>query len=112
MRSLARHGWIRCATLFLLAWISVDLGLPGLCASDVFDGGCPTSCWSHNDASAPKPAGLLHPDHCFCHGHSITLSAHARIAEPPLSSSVDPFCVSLIPTASLAQLYHPPQTAC
>jgi hypothetical protein len=111
MGSLARHGWIRCATIFLLAWITVDLGLPGLCASDVFDGGCPVSCLSHNDTSAPKQAGLLHPDHCFCHGHSIALSGHVLIAQPPRSSSVDPFRVSLIPAASLAQLYHPPQTA-
>jgi len=110
MRSLARHGWIRCATIFLLAWISVDLGLPGLCAGDVFDVGCPTSCLSHNDSSAPKSTGLLHPDHCFCHGHSIALPAHVRVAEPRLSSSVDPFRVSLVPAAALAQLYHPPQT--
>jgi hypothetical protein len=109
MRSLARHGWIRCATFFLLAWISVDIGLPDLCAGDVFDGGCPTSCVSHSDRHAPKQSGLLHPDHCFCHGHSITLSAHIQTAEPPLSCSVDPFCLNLVPAASLAQLYHPPQ---
>ena len=111
MRALARHGWIRCATIFLLAWISVDLGLPGLCASDVFDGGCPTSSLSHSDNRAPKPSGLLHPDHCFCHAHSITLSAHVLIAESPQSSAVDPFCPSFVPAAALAQLYHPPQSS-
>jgi hypothetical protein len=109
MRSLVRHGRIRCAALFLLAWISVDLGLPDFCAGDVFDWGCPASCMSHNDRNAPKRSGLLHPDHCFCHAHSITLSAHVLIAEPPQSSAVDPFCLNFIPAASLAQLYHPPQ---
>jgi hypothetical protein len=111
MRSLARHGWIRFAALFLLAWISVDLGLPDFCAGDVFDGGCPSSRLSHNDTQAPKRTGLLHPDHCFCHGHSITLSADVLIAESPQSSAVDPLCLNVVPAASLAQLYHPPQAS-
>jgi hypothetical protein len=109
MRSLARHGWIRCATLFLLAWISVDLGLPDSCAGDAFDWGCPAPCVSHNDNSAPKRSGLLHPDHCFCHAHSITLSAHVLIAESAQSSDVDSFCLPIVPAVSLAELYHPPQ---
>ena len=110
MRSLARHGWIRFATIFLLAWVSVDLGLPDFCAGDAFDPDCPASCVWHHDNTSPKHPGLLHPDHCFCHAHSITLSTHVLIAEPPVSSSVDPFCLSFVPTASLAQLYHPPQS--
>jgi hypothetical protein len=97
MRSLARHGWIRCATIFLLAWISVDLGLPDLCAGDVFDGGAPTSSLSHNDAQGQEHAGLLHPDHCFCHGHSITLSVHVLTTEPARYSSIDPFCLGFVP---------------
>jgi len=110
MRSLVRHGWIRFATLFLLAWIGFDLGLPEFCASDVFDLGCPTSCLSHSHNGTQRHSGLLHPDHCFCHAHSITLSAHGLIAQPPQSSSIDPFCSGFIPAASAAQLYHPPQS--
>ncbi|MCX6545894.1 MAG: hypothetical protein NTV05_15955 [Acidobacteria bacterium] len=109
MRSLTRHGWIRCATLFLLAWISVDLAWPDFCAADVFSGDCPASCLSHHNTSPPNHSGLLHPDHCFCHAHSITLSAGVLIVEPPRSSAVDPFCLDFIPAASIAQLYHPPQ---
>lgn len=111
MRSLARHGWIRFATLFLLAWIGLDLGLPEFCAGDVFDLGCPTSCLSHSHDGTAKHSGLLHPDHCFCHAHSITLSARVLVDQSPQSSAVDPFGLTFLPAASLAQLYHPPQSA-
>jgi hypothetical protein len=109
MRSLVRHGLIRFAALFLLTWITVDLGLPDFCAGDVLDGGCSTSCLSQHDSSPPKHSGLLHPDHCFCHAHSITLSANVLIAQPPQSSSCDWLRLPVIPAVSLAQLYHPPQ---
>ncbi len=109
MRALAKSGWIRFATIFLLAWISVDLGLPDLCAGDAFDDACPASCMSHHDNGAAKHPGLLHPDHCFCHARSITLSTQVLLAQPLQSSAVNPFHLSFVPAASLAQLYHPPQ---
>ena len=109
MRSLVRHGWIRYATLFLLAWISVDLGLPELCARNAFDWDCTAPSLSHSDDGSPEHNGLLHPDHCFCHAHSITLSARVLLDQSPQSSALDTFRVRFSPAAALAQLYHPPQ---
>ena len=108
MRAFARHGLIRFATLFLLAWITVDLTWPDACAGDVLDVNGASACMSHNDAQGPQHAGLLHQDHCFCHAHSITLAADLLIAAPALSSALDPTGDVPVPATSAASLYHPP----
>ena len=111
MRALARHRLIQIATLFLLAWITVDFCWPDACAGDISDDAFAEAGFSPAVAdSGPVHGGLLHPDHCFCHAHNVTLTRESQVAAPSISAALRANPLLIVPTVDVAPLYHPPQS--
>lgn len=98
------------AWLFL-AWVTVDLGFPSVCALDQ-DQLIPASFTSSVDVPAPAdtaPASPAHIDDCFCCSHCVNVTA---IAGPLVINRIDlrvtPATVRL-PHARGYPSYHPPR---
>ncbi len=109
MRSLTRHGLIRCVAVFLLLWIGLDLGLPEPTTVDILNPAAAASGVWHNDVHGTPSNNLLHPDHCFSHGQAFTIASHAPLSRPADVSPVAPPGGEAVPSGLAQALDHPPQ---
>ena len=106
-----RRPFLRVITIFLLAWIAVDLAAVDTCALDV-NAECEGGPGAALAFRAPGPSHVptaLHPDHCLCHGHSLAPDAAASLSAPPLVETPIAGKAAPRPHGSASALYHPPQ---
>ena len=106
-----RRPFLRVITIFLLAWIAVDLAAIDTCALDV-DADCEGGPSATLAFRAPGPSHVpfaLHPDHCFCHGHTLAPDASPHLAAPPLVETTLADAAASRLHDSASALYHPPQ---
>ena len=106
-----RRPFLRVITIFLLAWIAVDLAAIDTCALDVDaerEGGPGATLALRAPGSSHVPIAL-HPDHCLCHGHTLAPDASASLAAPALVETTIADEAADRPHASPSGLYHPPQ---
>ena len=102
----------RAVALILLAWIGFDLAALDTCALDA--GSQPVASDVALRASLPPSAAahsraVLHPDHCFCHGHSTGPGSPVALAEPVALDQAVPDTPREHLLQSSTALYHPPQ---
>ena len=105
------HRLRRLIVLFLLTWIAADLAAIHTCALDV-DAEVAGDPGGTAAFSAPGPSHLpaaLHPDHCFCHGHTLAPDDSAGLAAPVLDASSVADATAASPRDAASALYHPPQ---
>jgi hypothetical protein len=97
-------------TIFLLAWIAVDLAAIDTCALDVdadCEGGPSATLALRAPGSSHVPIAL-HPDHCLCHGHTLAPDASAHLCAPSLVETTIAGEAAARPHGAASALYHPP----
>ena len=112
MRSTSFRKASRVVAWLFLAWVTVDLGFPSVCALDQEGRLIPLSVQSAVGAATSGdtvPAPPAHIDDCFCCSHCVNVTA---IAGPPVIEWID-LHVTLpadrVPYPRGYPSYHPPR---
>ena len=102
----------RAVAWLLLAWVSVDLGFPALCALDqelrpLTAATASLEAPSSSDDGAPAPP--VHIDDCFCCSHCVDVGSMVGLLPRAGVTARMAFPVDRAPFRAGYPLYHPPR---